>query len=214
MRSRCRGLRLDEPGLWRELRATGGGLGGGSMSAVGVVERAAAKHRDDDVEEPVRDASQRATVAVSFGSKLGVVGAAERVVLNAGAGPVVDRFAEPRVARETHRNDALLAALLGHWGHATEHAKSAIVPIQEWLPALREHRGADDRSHSRQGQKDGGIAMFAFVFFGRALVACHLLEELSHPSHACVTLLMSQAKSSQQLSEMRRAGLRHARRHV
>jgi hypothetical protein len=69
---------------------------------------------------------------------------APRVDEDAIVGPVVDGFAEPGIAGVAHRDQAVLAALVGDACSTCLRTQGAVVSRAQGLTGLREHRGGDD----------------------------------------------------------------------
>src|SRR5262252_2915447 len=115
--------------------------------------------------------------------------AAELVVLDGDARPMIDRAAQPHVAGLAHDDDAALATALGHRGDAGQGAQGVIISPAQRLGSLGEQRGEDDPPDTRQGSQDRHVALlgrlprrFVLMVFGQL---AHRLSSWRCASRIC-----------------------------
>src|SRR5487761_140307 len=96
---------------------------------------------------------------VAFGAQLGVVFPAALIALDADASPMIERVAQSRIAALPHHHHSPLPTLPRDGSRPCVTAQSVIISFSKRLRSFREHRGGDDSTHSRQGKKDGHVAM-------------------------------------------------------
>src|SRR3981081_3295161 len=96
---------------------------------------------------------------MTFGAESGIVRLATRVILTAHAGPVIGRIPQTRVAPSPHDHHLSLATPPSDRRRAGITAERVVISFSERLRRLREHRGADHPTHSRQGKKDFHVTM-------------------------------------------------------
>src|SRR5688572_8051476 len=91
-----------------------------------------------------------------------VVCSRPRVMLNAGTSPVIQRWAEARLTRVAHMDEArAFAAPFGHRRCAGEGAQRGIIAIGQGAGRLGEHRGGHYSSDTWQGPENLDVTMLA-----------------------------------------------------
>lgn len=93
------------------------------------------------------------------GSEGGIPGLAASVVLGCDPGPVVDRRSQSMRAGLSHFHPTGFSAPLGDRGDPGQSADGVIISRLDGLMGLREQRGEDDPSHSRQRAQDRRVAL-------------------------------------------------------
>src|SRR6185312_4672685 len=128
-----------------------------------VKESPMLQHPKEQPQEPVGDATQRPAVRVSFGPKCRVFPLTYLVLLDADTTPVVDRVAEPFVARLSHHHVETLPASLRDRRDTGVRPEGCVVSFGDGLRGFCEHCGGDQLSHSRQGAKYSGVTGLALL---------------------------------------------------
>ena len=93
------------------------------------------------------------------GSEGGIPGLAASVVLGCDPGPVVDRRSQSMRAGLSHFHPTGFSAPLGDRGDPGQSVDGVIISRLDGLMGLREQRGEDDPSHSRQRAQDRRVAL-------------------------------------------------------
>jgi choline dehydrogenase-like flavoprotein len=151
------------------------------------------KHGASDSEEPIGDAAQGATMAMTALAQFRVAGAAARIVLDGDTGPMIDGGAQPQMAGLTHEDDAALAAASCHRSDAGQRAQRMIISFAQRFRGLAEQRGEDDPSDARQGSQDRHVALLGFLPWRTFLSAfSELVGEFVQPSMRLLCLLVHQ----------------------
>ena len=159
---------------------------------------AVAKHRAGDIEQPIADRAEGTYLAVTAEAQSGVLGAAARIVLHGNASQVVEGILEPRITRETSRDDAALSGTLGDRSSATKSPQGAIVSSLEGFPSLCEQRGEDDPTVSWQGGEDRSVALL--VYLSRFALR-RLGQEAAQPVELAMRILELTVDHSQTFAE-------------
>ena len=80
-------------------------------------------------------------------------------MLGCDAGPVIDRCRQAVRTSFTHFDPTGFPAALGDWRDPSQSAQGVIISGLDGLMGLREQRGEDDPSYSRQRAQDRGVAL-------------------------------------------------------
>jgi len=103
---------------------------GNFPASLGIVERAARKHGDEDPERSIRNTPESTGVSMTLAPQAVVMGTTVWVVLNAGASPVIEGVAQARIAPVAHADAKRFAALPRHRGDTTVSAQSLVVALR------------------------------------------------------------------------------------
>jgi len=176
---------------------------------VGVVEGASLEHGSEDTEPAVGDAAQSASVGAASGPQGGVIGAGRVVMLEAGAGPVIEGVAEAGIAAVAHEDDEALATAHSDGRESGEGAQLRGVGGGEERGGFGQEGGSDDGPHAGQGEEQGDVARTTSVLllvFGGVLIqqALQLLDVV-------LPLLVRDAQARQQQGNVGAGGFDGAR---
>jgi integron integrase len=184
-------------------------LSSGTFPPRRVVERAARKHREENPERAIGNASESTGVSMPLASQAVVMGTAVRVILNTGASPVIEGVAQARIAPVAHADDERLTALARHRGDAPVRPQRLIVSVGQRPRGLGEHRGGDDSPHSRQGPEDGRVTVLSWN-----LLRTELLQQRFDPRGDFRALLVQQPQPREQQGDVGTGGLHRPRSNV
>lgn len=136
-------------------------------AAADVEEGAVSEHRAGEGEEAIGDGPECAAMCLSSGSEGSVGGSTLWVVLRGDSGPVVQGVAKAKAASLSHDDNrpgtGSLAAISRDRCDTTERAKSLVVSRGKGLRGLREQRGENNPSDSRQGTQDVHVTLLALL---------------------------------------------------
>jgi integrase len=182
----------------------------GTFTALlGVVERAAREHGDENPERTVGHASKRPGVTMTLAPQAVVVSATNGVALHTRAGPVIEGVAQARVARVAHADAHPRTALPCHGGDAAVSAESLVVSLCQGSCGPGEHRGGDDSPHSRQRPKDRHVTVRSWH-----VLLAEFLEQRVNPAGYGGALNVQQPQSRQQNADVGTGRLHRPRSNV
>ena len=176
---------------------------------LGVVERAARKHGDENSEGAVGNAPKCTGMAMTVLPQAVVVSPTVRIVLHTRPGPVIEGVAQTRVAPIAHADADPLAALPRHRSNAPVRPQSLVVSLGQRPRGLGEHRGGDDSPHARQGSEDSHVTVLSWN-----LLLAEFLQQRLDPARDGSALFLQQAQARQEQGDMRTGGLHRPRSNV
>ena len=116
-------------------------------------------------------------MTMATGPQGSVFGLASWVMLDGGAGPVIESVAQTQMGGAAHKNDLALTGPLGNGSCATQTSQSVIVSVAQSFSGFCEQRGEDGPSHSRQGSQDRHVALLTDLPLSCLPCVCEFLGE-------------------------------------
>src|SRR5215211_7930462 len=171
------------------------------------------QERAENIEQPIGDTAQCPSMAVAAAAQLGIALAADRIMLDGHAGPMVDGVLQPRVAGMASHHDAALAAAAGYWGHARQYPQHVVISPPQRLAGLGEQRGDVDPSEPWTGTQDRDVALLADLPRRALRSGLDGGAELVQPALSFLDLLIDEPQTCCDGADMGGCGFGCPRRH-
>ena len=177
-----------------------------------IEEGLISEHGAGDGKQSIGDGSQRSGVAVSPGPKGGIALAADGIVLDGDAGPVVKGGSQPNVAGLTHDDETAFAAPAGNGGGAGQGAQGLVISFPQGRRGFCEQRGEDGPPDSGHGKQDVHVALLGFLPRGAVLLIGDVSAEAVDAASGLLDLAVDQAQTLGQGTDMSASGGDSSRR--
>ena len=135
-------------------------LAGGGR-AVGIEEFALAQHGAAHGEQPVGDRAQGASVRMAALAQGPILGAADGIVLDRDAAPVIGGVDQARLGGPAAEDPPCLAGALGDRGHPAQAAEGFVVSGMQRSGSLCEQLGEDGSPDARQRREDLRVTLLS-----------------------------------------------------
>ena len=161
-------------------------------------------------------------MAVTTAAQSDIFGAASGVMLHGDTCPMVHGVGKPVMAGLSSHDDAAFARPLGDGRDAGQAAQGRVIAPLQGVPGLREQRGQDNSSHSRQRCEDLRVMLFhlSWLDFYRGQKVCgqnieltmRVLELAIHKADALdKTRNMSGSRFNRSSGDLQRRLAQHAK---
>ena len=178
---------------------------------MGIEEFALAQHGAAHGEQPVGDRAQGASVRMAALAQGPILGAADGIVLDRDAAPVIGGVDQARLGGPAAEDPPCLAGALGDRGHPAQAAEGFVVSGMQRSGSLCEQLGEDGSPDARQRREDLRVTLLSRLPRCRLLAGGELPEQVRERAVRTPELLVEQAEPLGEEPDMRGGGVDDAR---